>query len=263
MNKGTDISSQTYYKVLGSGEPLILIHGVGDSHMMWKAQMNYFSNYFKTYSYDTIGHGFSEKPNSDSYTLEDYTRQLSQFMDERKIKKANIIGFSMGGMIAQAFSLSHPDRVIKMIITNAVANRTDKERRKVLNRADVVESEGRLAVYNKSLERWYSPGFLKENPSLITEYKKNVEKSDEKSYLKAYRLFATADKKLWGQLNKINLPTLIITGENDIGSTPQMARDMNEKIPNSKLVIVPDVKHQLPIEMPNTFNKHVHEFLNQ
>ena len=61
-------------------------------------------------------------------------------------------------------------------------------------------------------------------------------------------MFATADQELWQQLDQINVPTLIITGEHDVGSNPEMAEQMHQKIASSELMIVPNIRHMLPVE---------------
>jgi proline-specific peptidase len=253
----------TYYSAVGNGEALIFIHGVGNNHTMWKPHMEYFSSDYKVYAYDMLGHGRSVKPSKELYTLEDFTSQLNTFMDELNIESAIIVGFSMGGMIAQAFAISFPERVRKLVIANAVANRNEEERKAVLNRVKLVEKEGRISVVDRAINRWFNQDYIKNNPEVVLVIKDRVRHDDDKVYLKSYRLFATADKELWNELDKINAPTLIITGENDIGSNPRMAKQMNEKITNSKVIIVPNVKHMLPIEMQNIFNKHLKEFFQQ
>lgn len=263
MKESAILKNRIRYVTSGEGEPLILIHGVGLDHTMWQHQLEYFSSYYKVYAYDMIGHGESEKPNKDCYRLEDFTNQLYEFMETLHIDRAHIVGFSMGGMVAQKFGLLFPKKVISLTIANAVANRSEDERKSVLIRVRKVEKEGKNSTIEAAIERWFSPDYIKSNHNTINEIRQRLKANDEKAYLNSYRVFATADKQLWDELHQIQVPVLIITGEYDKGSNPRMAKDMKDQIPNAKIYIVPNVKHMLPVEKASIFNKYVHHFMNQ
>src|SRR5699024_6963737 len=205
---------RTHYTVTGCGEPIIFIHGVGLDHTMWHHQVNYFKKEYHVYTYDMLGHGKSEKINQASCKLTDFVDQLLDFMHEMNIERAHIIGFSMGGMVAQLFSIVYPEKVRSLIIANAVANRTEEERERVLNRLQQVETYGAKSTIDAAINRWFSKRFITENKNTINDVKNRLKQNDEKSYIQAYRLFATADAYLWKCLEKITAPTLVITGEN-------------------------------------------------
>lgn len=251
------------YVSFGEGEPLILIHGVGLDHTMWQYQLDYFSSYYQVYAYDMLGHGASEKPAKEEYTLEDFTNQLHDFMEIQQIESAHVLGFSMGGMVAQSFSIAYPAKVRTLTIANAVANRTEEESTSILKRVQLVEKEGKNATIGAAIERWFNPEYLKTHPHTVERIKQRLETNDEKAYLNAYRVFATADQALWHKLSQIKAPSFIITGEFDKGSNPRMAKQMKEKILDAGLHIVADVRHMLPVEKPVIFNKLVHDFLHQ
>ena len=263
MHEEIDRKKKINYVSTGDGEPLILIHGVGLDHTMWQPQLEYFSSFYKVYAYDMMGHGDSEKPVRDFYKLEDFSSQLYEFMKGLNIESAHIVGFSMGGLVAQEFCLSFPEKVKSLTIANSVANRNDEERKLVLNRVKQVEDEGNNATIGAAIERWFSKEYIKNNIDTTKKIRYRLETNDEKAYLNAYRVFATADRELWDRLNQIQAPVFIITGENDKGSNPRMAKDMKGKIPHADICIVPDSKHMLPVENALIFNKHVLHFMNQ
>lgn len=262
MYQEIDRKQKTNYISTGRGEPLILIHGVGLDHTMWQSQIEYLSSFYTVYAYDMLGHGHSEIP-ADIYKLEDFSNQLNDFMKMLHIESAHIIGFSMGGMVAQRFCLSFPKKVKSLIIANSVANRNDEERKSILNRVRQVENEGKKATIEQAIDRWFSKEFIKNNIDIVKKIRNRLKTNNEKAYLNAYRIFATADRELWDKLNHIQVPAFIITGENDKGSNPRMAKEMKEKIPHAEVCIVSGAKHMLPVEQASVFNKHVFYFIKQ
>lgn len=112
----TDI--QLHYIEQGQGQPLILLHGNGEDSTYFEHQIPYFSKDYRVIAIDTRGHGQSprgEKP----FTIKQFAEDLHDFMDEKGIERANVLGFSDGGNIALTFALKYPDRVEKMIVDGA------------------------------------------------------------------------------------------------------------------------------------------------
>ena len=102
----------------GNGEPLILLHGNGGNSGYFKKQIDEFSKHYHVYAIDTRGHG--KTPRGDKpFTIRQFADDLLGFMDEHKIEKANILGFSDGGNIAMIFAIRYPDRVDRLILNGA------------------------------------------------------------------------------------------------------------------------------------------------
>lgn len=109
---------ELFYKEAGSGEPLILLHGNGEDHTVFEKIAKHFSDNYRIIAIDTRGHG--ESPMGDKpFSLYQFADDLKDFMDEHRIKKANILGFSDGGNIALIFASKYPERVIKLIANGA------------------------------------------------------------------------------------------------------------------------------------------------
>ena len=109
---------QLHYIEQGQGRPLILLHGNGEDNSYFVYQIDYFSKGYRVIAIDTRGHGKSprgEKP----FTIKQFAEDLHDFMDEKGIPKANILGFSDGGNIALEFALKHPERIEKLILNGA------------------------------------------------------------------------------------------------------------------------------------------------
>jgi proline-specific peptidase len=250
------------YVEKGFGDPIFLLHGVGMDHTMWHNQIDFLSISHRVIAFDMIGHGESAKPEK-SYCLKDFVQQLYTLMNHLEIDQAHIVGFSMGGMVAQLFGIIYPEKCKSLCFMSAVANRTKEQQQTVINRVRQVEREGHLATINAAISRWFNDSFYHQHPEIIKSVKNRLETNDPKSYLKAYTVFATADQELWEKLDQISCPTLIITGENDIGSSPEMAQQMKGKIKSSELIIVPSIRHMLPIEGKEAVNKALQTFVSK
>ena len=149
-------------------------------------------------------------------------------------------------MIAPAFTVRHPKRVHALGIVSAVAGRTPEQRAAVVKRADELAQGGATLTVNAAIERWFTPEFRARNPEIIERQIQRVLGNDSVGYAAAYRVFAESD--VIDDLHKISCPTLVMTGEHDSGSTPEMARAIHKRIAGSHLVILLRYRHSLLIE---------------
>jgi pimeloyl-ACP methyl ester carboxylesterase len=146
---------------------------------------------------------------------------------------------------------------------SAVANRTKAQQEAVLARVKQVEQNGHFTTIDAAILRWFNEDYMQSNSEVIQEITHKLKGNDPIAYLKAYTVFATADQELWGKLEQISQPTLIMTGEADVGSSPEMATQMHKKIKGSELMIVPSMRHMLPIEGADIVNKVLHSFIKK
>jgi 3-oxoadipate enol-lactonase len=233
------------FETAGSGESATLIHGVGSNLESWDNVLPQLAARFRVLRYDLRGHGQSGKPPG-PYALDDFVQDLRALLDACGIDVTRLVGFSFGGLIAQAFTLRYPDRVRRLALLATVAGRTPRERRAILARAEALAAGGATGTVEAALERWYTPEFRAAHPEIIEQTRERVLRNDPAGYAAAYRVFAEGD--LLEHLDHIRCPTLIATGEHDAGSTPNMARRMHEQIAGSQLVILPRYRHGLLVE---------------
>ena len=246
--------------IAGKGPPLVLLHGVGLDRRMWQAQVYYFARSHSVVCYDLLGHGQSARIEGPC-NLDQFARQLEAVLSAFGLRKASLIGFSFGGLIAQSFAICNSARIDKLILMNSVYARSEAERAAVDSRLAQAREEGPKAIYPAALERWFSPAFLAGQPEQAQELYHRMLDNDDASFLAAYAIFASADELLDGQLNHIACPTLIMTGEQDRGSTPAMAWKMAKEIPNARVTIIPDGRHMMPMELAQEVNREIDCFL--
>lgn len=251
----------THYVFGGDGPWLVLIHGVGLDLHMWSHQTAALEKHRRVLRYDLIGHG-ETPPAGDSLGFCDFVLQLRKLLGLLGIERAEVAGFSMGAMVAQAFALEHPAVTDKLVIISGVHARTDDARAAVLARLRRAEEDGIESTIEASISRWFTPRFQSKNRQETEKIRSRLAANTREGFLPAYRLFAGADANLAGRLGAIRAPTLVVTGEHDGGSTPEMARRMSEEIPGAIWRVIPGVRHMLPVEAADELNGLLIEFLS-
>jgi len=236
-----------------------LLHGVGSHLQAWDGVVRALRDEFTLLRYDLRGHAQSGKPPG-PYTLDDYVADLAALLDAQLVDQTTLVGFSFGGMIAPAFTVRHPERVRALGIVSAVAGRTPDQRAAVVKRADELARGGATMTVGAAIERWFTPEFRARHPEIIERQVERVLGNDPVGYAAAYRVFAESD--VIDALYEIRCPTLVMTGEQDTGSTSAMAKAIHERIPDSRLVILPRYRHSLLIEATAEVVRELRAFLN-
>ncbi|GGK01515.1 alpha/beta fold hydrolase [Pseudomonas matsuisoli] len=252
--------NQTSYRVTGQGSPVVLIHGVGLNKDMWGGQVVGLAPHFQVVTYDMLGHGESPRPSGDC-GLEGYADQLVELLDHLGIEQAGVIGFSMGGLVARAFALRHPDRISSLVVLNSVFNRSPEQSAGVIARTAQAAEHGPDANAEAALKRWFSLEYQGANPAQVSAIRETLANNDHQGYLTTYSLFATQDMYGADELHRIAVPTLIATGELDPGSTPEMARGLAKRIPGAQAVVLEEQRHMMPVESPRLVNQLLLDFL--
>ena len=224
MSKTSD-SFNTHYSLnkIDKKDPIVFIHGVGLNKDIWKPQIDFLKDY-TTLAYDLLGHGKTPLQES-KVNFNDFSEQLLSLIDELELKKIHLIGFSLGALIARDFASKHSERLCSLIIHGSIYKRNENQRRVVVNRWNVAKLN-KPASKKTALRRWLSEDFIKKNPETYKTIYSLLEKNDQKNFLKIYEILVKyEDNDI--MIKKINVITLITTGENDVGSTPEMARNLS------------------------------------
>ena len=239
--------------------PIVFIHGVGLTKEIWEPQINFFKNY-NTLTYDLLGHGKTPL-NKPQPNFEDFSNQLFNLINELNFNKIHLVGFSMGALIARHFSTKHDDRLNSLIIHASIYKRTEEQKRVVQNRFEVAKTN-RPASKTTAIRRWLSENFIKKNPEVYKKIYSILEKNKRTDFLKCYEIFVNYidDDSM---LKKINVNTLITTGENDVGSTPEMSKNLSKIIQGSKFIEIKGGKHLCSIECTNDVNITFKKFIDK
>jgi pimeloyl-ACP methyl ester carboxylesterase len=251
-----------YYEVDGSGDPLVLIEGLGYANWMWVKQRS-LSKYVKLIIYDNRGVGYSSKPDR-PYTMDDFADDLEDLLNYLSIDKAFLWGVSMGGMIAMYFTYKNPDRVRGLILgeTNFGIKSVppSKEALEILMQPPKSGLDKREMLIERMRIAFSREYFNKHRDEI--EYLVNLRirfEEDPKAYNNQLAAVLSFDFK--DKLPSIRVPTLIVTGDEDYVVNPQNSYIMNQSIPNSKLIILRGAGHLAIIERAEDYNKVVLNFI--
>ena len=257
FSKKFDLHKTYYeYNFVSSSIPTIFIHGVGLDNTMWYPQKKYLNNKSTIY-YDILNHGKS-KSDYNILSFDLFVEQLINLINYLKAKKVNLVGFSIGALIAQHFTQTFSDKVNKLILIGSVYNRTKDQISVVTNRYE--EALKGNSITENSIQRWFSEDFLKQNKKVYEFFYNLLEKKKNENFLPAYKVFVESDKYQIN-FNNFTMPTLIMTGENEIGSPPEMSKAIHKEIKNSFLYIIKKAKHGATIEKADTVNQQILKFL--
>ena len=246
---GATARDGTHYRRSGAGTPVILIHGVGADLEMWEPVAERLAPRQDVVRYDMLGHGASAKPPG-PYRLDDFVGQLRRLGDELALPKFVLAGFSMGGLVAQAFALAAPDRVERLVLLNTVFDRSPQERAAVEARVHDVVNGGHEAGIAAALERWFTPAFRAARPEVVADIGRRMATNDLPAYAAAYSLFAGADRDLARRIADIAVPTTVVTGADDQRSTAAMAMAMAARLPRGRCHIIAGQRHMTALEVP-------------
>ena len=237
--------------------PIVFIHGVGLTSEIWQPQLDFFKNY-STISYDILGHGKSSLTKK-NINFDDFSDQLIELINELKVDKIHLVGFSIGSLIARNFATKYNDRLQSLILLGSIYKRSEQQQEIVNQRFEQAKKE--LKLSRQALKRWFTDKYLENNPDTYEKISSILSGNNMVNFLKVYELFVK--HKNDENFEKINAKTLIMTGEHDIGSTIEMSKQLNNVIKDSELKIIKDGKHLCGIECADEVNLFIKKFINQ
>ena len=254
MINATD-SKGTFYKLnQKKGIPIVFIHGVGLDHNIWDPQINEFDN--TVLIYDILGHGRTPL-NKEKISFDDFSDQIIDLIDELKFSKIHLIGFSIGSLIARNFATRFSDRLKSLTLLCSIFNRSDNEQKIVNERFEQTKKDKKLT--KDALNRWFNKDFIEKNPLISDKIFSILNNNNMDNFIKVYSLFV--NHKDNEKFENINVKTLVMTGEGDVGSTPEMSNNLSKKIKNSEVKIIPVGKHLCSIECSYDVNKAIKEHI--
>ena len=252
---------KTFYYLKKENEtiPIVFIHGVGLTKEMWSPQINFFKDK-NVLTYDLIGHGKTLLEKT-QLNFEDFTKQLINLIDELELKKIHLVGFSLGSLIARHFASEYSDRLSSLVLHASIYKRSIEQKRVVENRFELMKMS-KPASKKNALRRWFTEEFIKNNKEVYDKIYSMLEDNDIKNLLKVYKLFVNYEDED-EMCRKININTLVTTGQYDVGSTTEMAKNLTKKIKDAKYKEIKNGKHLCNIECAENFNKTIELFIDQ
>lgn len=249
------------YATAGQGDPLLLVHGGLGDHRIWREQIPPLARHFTVLAWDAPGGGRSGDPPPD-FTLTDYARCLAAVIDDSGLGPVHVAGHSFGGGLALALHAGRPDSVRSLTLIGAYAGwkgslgEAEAQRRL----AGVIETidEAPETLADLFIPSLFGPD---PDPQIVSLVRQVMADSRPAAGATMARAFAVAD--LTPHLPSIDVPTLIVHGENDTRAPREVADALLAAIPNARLTVIENVGHESFLEAPERVNQVLREFLDQ
>ena len=247
------------YQIQGSGDPLVLIHGLGSRSRDWQYQMEYFSKYFKVLTYDLRGHGHSDKPRG-PYSIEQFAMDTNQLLLSLGMTPCHVVGISLGGMIAMQLALDAPENVKSLVLVNTTPDmvvRSIKQRLELWQRLLLVRFFGMRKVGEVLASRIFPGSDQLELRNLFVERWAENDPFAWRESLKGLVGWSVLDR-----LGEIRCPVLVISADQDY--IPVSEKEAyGSKFPDGRLVVIENSHHATPVDQPEKFNRFVYDFLQR
>ncbi|MDC1236707.1 alpha/beta hydrolase [Pelagibacteraceae bacterium] len=253
-------SNQNYYSFINNNtDPLVFIHGVGLDHEMWKPQINSLNDQ-SIITYDLLGHGRTPY-DKEEITLNDFSNQLDYLLKFLKVDKINLVGFSLGSLVALDFASKFQDRLKTLTLLGTTYGRTMEQRSLVIERFE--QAKLNKPISKQALKRWFTDQYLNDHPEIYDQFIKILTKhgQDHLNFLKAYKLFTYYEDNI-DIIKSIKTKTLVMTGSNDLGSTVEMSKSLSGNLINSSFIEINNGKHLCSIECADDVNINLKNFIN-
>jgi 3-oxoadipate enol-lactonase len=240
---------------------LIFIHGFPLNKSMWNKQVEELKKNYRVIVYDIRGHGDSDAGTED-FSIRLFENDLIMLMDKLKINKASLCGLSMGGYIALNALVYNPERFDSLVLsdTSCLAD-TPEAKTKRLNAINTILEKGVNYYADESIKNLFAPESFITNENEIILVKEMISNTKEVSICCSL-LALSARKETCHKLSGIEVPVLILVGEEDKITPPEVSQMMFENIKNSTLHIIQHAAHLSNMENPEEYNNQLQRFFN-
>jgi haloalkane dehalogenase len=269
--KSAELDGLSYQKLrvawtdLGQGEPIILLHGIPTWSFLYNEVIPGLARHHRVIAPDFLGHGYSDKRDVFDRSLLAQTEMVMRLMDHLGIARAHLVGHDTGGGVALIMAIHHPERVARLVLTNAVAydswpiddmialGNPSWRSESPKDVADFLASGLPDGIFNKDR---LTPEF---STGIVAPY------SDEEGKISIIRnasaLNTNHTTMLVAQHGDIRSPTLCLWGVHDPWQTIRDGERLSREIPNARLVRVENASHWIPHDTPERFADELHSFL--
>ncbi|WP_201832651.1 3-oxoadipate enol-lactonase [Microvirga zambiensis] len=241
-----------------AGDWVVLSHSLSGSLEAWAPQIEELSATFRVLVYDIRGHGQSDAPQG-PYTMDLLADDLEALLDHLKIDRAHLVGLSLGGAIAQTLAVRRPGRLLSLTIADATSAYPPSTHAMWEGRINQVETQGIQSIVGGTLDRWFTPAFRAHDPQTVDAVGNIIRATSPTGFIGAVGAIMGFDisSKLFG----VQIPTLVLVGEEDKALPVEHSRFIADSIPGARLEIIPAAAHISNLEQPTDFSRRLINFL--
>jgi pimeloyl-ACP methyl ester carboxylesterase len=255
--------ARIHYEVHGTGEPVLLIMGLGSNAYGWYRSLPWLSERFQALAFDNRGTGRSDVPEG-AYSIAQMAADAAAVLDAVGHETAHVVGASLGGMIAQRFTLTHPQRVRSLVLVcttpggaNAVSASND------VMTGLIQGGEDPSTVYRRNAWFLYSEETRTKHPERIEEDLELRSKIPTPPAGYLGQLQAALGHDTFEELGSIRVPALVVHGEADVLIPPENAKILAARIPGATIRLIPGAGHMLQADAGEAVRAAILDFLTR
>jgi pimeloyl-ACP methyl ester carboxylesterase len=251
-----------YYEEHGAGEPLLLVPGFGTGLWIWYRQIPALAEHFRVIAFDPRGVARSDKPD-EAVTMRGYADDAAALLEALNVGRSHVLGASFGGFVAQEFALTDPARTrsLTLCCTSFGGPRHRPPAPETLRAIASTKGLNTEERVRENLLLAFSPRFVADNPEEVERVIRLRGENDVPEYAYLRQLQAAMAFDAEGRVEKIEAPTLVITGDADVIVPHANSLNLAAKIPNAALRVIEGGSHTFFIERPGEFNDAVIDFI--
>ncbi|MEM6712351.1 MAG: alpha/beta fold hydrolase [Pseudomonadota bacterium] len=256
---------QLSYTDSGAGEgqrdkpSLLFIHAFTCNASLWDGMIARFASRYRCLAFDLPGHGQSE-PNDQASDMGLLADCAAAVLDAAGVETAHVCGLSIGGMIAQKFGLSYPERAASLTIACSTGRLAPEAGPMWRARLEAISSKGIWSQVESTMERWFGEGLMARfEPADLDPIARMIATTTVAGALSCGRAVKAHD--LLDELPALTVPTLVIGGEKDLSFPASHPEALAQAIPGAKLVMLTDAGHLAPVQVPDAFEAALGDFL--
>jgi len=245
------------YTLSGQGTCVVLLHGWMCNQSFWSEQSELLvSHGYQCLTLDFRGHGRSEVPTA-GYSIKQLVSDLREVLKSLAIDQVVLIGHSMGGMVAQQFSLEHGEQVIGLVLVTTIA--ADRDNRLISRRIEKDSRETSFSIaFHRHFESWFSSNTREGVRNRVKAQMLLTPADPSLALVRSYGCFDQTDR-----LGEIRFPTLVIGTAFDHSTPASQSRELAERISKAQLVLIEDCGHFPMVENPERLNQKLLSFVQE
>jgi 3-oxoadipate enol-lactonase len=241
------------------GSSVVLMGSLASDVTSWQPQIEALVGAgFRALAFDFRGHGRST-PSAGPFTLDQFVEDLRAVLQRFAVRRPHLVGLSLGGMVALKAAIERGNDYSSLVIASTRADMPEPLASAWREREREVREQGVEAIVDGTLQRWFTEPFRRRNPDVLSRVREMILHTDRNAYADCIAIVRNID--LLPRLHQIQLPTLYLTGEEDVASPPALMQDMQRRTAGARFASIPGAAHLPSIEQPQAFNRLVVDFL--
>jgi 3-oxoadipate enol-lactonase len=242
----------------GAGRPIVLLHGLGDDHRLWRHVVSRLRSRFETIAVDLPGHGRSDAI-PDHARIEWFADEVIGLIERLGLDDVVVVGLSMGRGVAQYVALGMPGQLRGLVLASTSPVFPEATRRRFTERGAEAEERGMAAVVEATVPRWFTPPFHAAHPEEVAATRRTVLATDPVNFARASR--ANAARDCVDRLASIDCPVLFVGGLDDPADPERAVAIYRREFRDVTVEMLPGVSHLVPIEAAPRFGDILDRFL--